>query len=72
MTGGLFLRFYQLKHVTEYDQDGHYKEHSALLQGRFAHGCGHYINNNNKKVCSKIFDQAIYMEPVQKLDIDAS
>ena len=49
VTGGI-ASLLHLKHVTEYDQVGNYKELPKLLTGRYGHGCGHYINNDNKMV----------------------
>ena len=49
VTGGI-ASLLQLKHVTEYDQVGNYKELPKLITGRYGHGCGHYINNDNKMV----------------------
>ena len=48
LTGG----FYTKNTVSVYSTDGWLEDLPDLLTGRYVHGCGHYINNNNKMVTS--------------------
>ena len=47
MTGG---GDYPRNRVDVYSMDGWMKELPELITGRYGHGCGHYINTDEKKV----------------------
>ena len=36
--------------VSEYDVQGWVRDLPKLQQGRYGHGCGHYLNDNNDMV----------------------
>ena len=46
MTGGEFTK----TRVSVYGIQGWVEDLPGLLEGRFGHGCGHYVNNYNKTV----------------------
>ena len=46
MTGG----YYTLQLVTVYNKKGWVEDLPSLNQGRRSHGCGHYVNTENKLV----------------------
>ena len=50
ITGGFFTR----SSVSIYSEDGWVEDLPNLLTGRWHHGCGHYINNEDKMVSIKI------------------
>ena len=51
MTGG----YYTLQLVTVYNKEGWVEDLTSLNQGRRSHGCGHYVNTENKLVCNLEF-----------------
>ena len=51
MTGG----YYTLQLVTVYNKKGWVEDLPSLNQGRRSHGCGHYVNTENKLVCNLEF-----------------
>ena len=49
LTGGYD---YTKKTVSVYSTDGWLEDLPDLLTGRYDHGCGHYVNNDDKLVTS--------------------
>ena len=57
LTGGRDQEGNTMANVTVYNNGGFVKDMPRLNTGRFYHGCGHYVNTDNKMVrqhCIKI------------------
>ena len=50
LTGGRDQEGNTMANVTVYNNGGFVKDMPSLNTGRFYHGCGHYVNSDNKMV----------------------